>query len=73
MKQSIDIKILFEHEEDYYKPERVVKFYSNNYIEYEGNSDRNKTLPIKEYLDEIKPCLKDIKKVSKNLIHGKLN
>ena len=23
-------------------------FYSNNFIEYEGNADRNKTLPIKK-------------------------
>ena len=35
---------LFEHEEDYYKPVRVGNFWSNNYIEYENNSDRNKTL-----------------------------
>ena len=35
-------------------------FYSNNYIEYETNGDRNKTLSIKECFDEIKPYLKDI-------------
>ena len=29
-------------------------------MEYESNADINKTLLIKEYLDEIKPCLKDI-------------
>ena len=39
MKQSIkdrvirDIKNLLEHEEDYYRPVRVGKFYSSNYIE----------------------------------------
>ena len=35
-------------------------FLSNNYIEYENNGDRNKTISIKEYLDEIKLYLKDI-------------
>ena len=29
-------------------------------MEYEINGDRNKTLSIKEYLDEIKPYLKNI-------------
>ena len=40
-----DIKNLFEQEEkDYYKPVRVGNFYSNNYIEYKTNGDRNKTI-----------------------------
>ena len=42
-----DIKNHFEHEkeeENYYKPVRVNIFWSNNYIEYESNDDRNKTL-----------------------------
>ena len=42
-----DIRIVLEHEEDYYKPVRVGNFYSNNYIEYESNGYINKTLPIK--------------------------
>ena len=41
----------------------VENFYSNNYIQYENNCNINKTLSIKERLDEI----------SKNLIHGKFN
>ena len=49
-----NINILFEQEKDYYKPLRVF------HIEYESNGDRNKTLSIKEYLDVIKPYLKDI-------------
>ena len=47
------IKNLFEHEkeeENYYKPVRVNNFWSNNYIEYESNSDTNKTLSVEEYL-----------------------
>ena len=30
-----------------------------NYIEYESNGDRNKTLSIEEYLNKIRPYLKD--------------
>ena len=57
-----DIKNLFEHEEEenYYKPVRVSNFWSNNYIEYESNGDRNKTLSVEEYLNKIRPYLKDI-------------
>ena len=49
-----DVKTLFELE-DLYKPVQVVNFYGNNYIEYVGNGDENKTLLIKEYQDKIKP------------------
>ena len=42
-----DIKNLLS-KEDYYKPIRVGNFYSSNYIEYESNGDRNKTLSVKE-------------------------
>ena len=56
-----DIKNLFEHEEkNYYKPVRVSNFRSNNYIEYESNVDRNKTQSVEEYLNKIRPYLKDI-------------
>ena len=44
-----DIKNLFEHEkeeENYYKPARIRNFWSNNYIECESNSDKNKTLSV---------------------------
>ena len=39
---------------------RIGSFYSNNYIENESIGDRNKTLSLKEYLNEIKRNLKDI-------------
>ena len=50
MKQSEtepwDIINLFDNEEEVYdKPVRIGNFWSNNYIEYECNSDRNKILP----------------------------
>ena len=43
-----DIKNLFVHKEEKkcYKPVRVRNFWGNNYIEYESNQDRNKTLPV---------------------------
>ena len=39
-----DIKKLFEEEVDFYKLATEGSFYSSNYIEYEINSDINKTL-----------------------------
>ena len=59
-----DIKSLFEYEkeeENYYRPVRVSNFWSNNYIHYKNNGDRNKTLSFEERLNKIKPYLKDIK------------
>ena len=38
----------------------VNKFWSKNYIEYEGNRDGNKKLSVAEYLNKIRPYLKDI-------------
>ena len=57
-----DIRNLFENEkeENYYKPVRVSNFWSKNYIEYEINGDRNKTLSVEECLNKIRPYLKDI-------------
>ena len=71
-----DNKNLFENEEeDYYKPVRISNFWSNNYIEYEINGDKNKTYQLKkEYLNKIRPYLKDILNDLKNfLIHEKFN
>ena len=56
------VKNLFEYkeEENYYKPVRVSNLWSNNCVEYESNDDRNKTLSVEEYLNKIRPYLKDI-------------
>ena len=53
-------KIIINH-----KPVRVSNFWSKNYIEYESNGDRNKTLLVKEYLNKISPYLKDNKSSQK--------
>ena len=43
-----DIRNLFEKEkEDCFKPVRVGKFWSRNYIEYESNGDRSKHYQLK--------------------------
>ena len=44
----------------YYKPVRVSNFWSNNYIKYQSNGDRNKTQSVERYLNEIRPYSKDI-------------
>ena len=67
-KESKEIKTLFKHEEEetFYKPVRASNFWRNNYIEYESNSDRNKTLSVEEYLIKIRPYLKDINNLKKS-------
>ena len=62
-----------EEEENYYQPVKNGNFYGNNYIKYESNDDRSKTLSIKEYLEKIKPYLKDILNNLNKLINGKFN
>ena len=52
-------------------------FWSNSYINYERNSDRNKILSFEEYLDKIRPYLKDVidnlKKSDTSKIQSKIN
>ena len=45
---------------NYYKLVRAGGFWSNNHIECESHGDRNKTPSVKEYLNKIRPYLKDI-------------
>ena len=44
---NIDIRTLFQQENDYYKLARLGYFDNNNHIDYEGRSDRNKNLLVK--------------------------
>ena len=50
-----DIRILSvtENEEDFYEPKRVNNFQNNNYIKHESNGDKNRNLPLDEYLHKI--------------------
>ena len=52
---------LLKPKEDNYQPIKIGNGFSSNYIEYRSNGDKDKTLSIKDYLDEIKPYLSDIK------------
>ena len=66
------IKNIFEqYEEDYYNPITVGNLYSNSFIEYESNGDRNNILSIKKY-GEIKPCLKDVINNIKKFVSWKI-
>ena len=56
-----DIRNLFEDKkEDYYRLVKEIIFWCNNYIEYESNGDRNKTLSAEEYFNKIRSWVKDI-------------
>ena len=41
-----DIRILFEQEDDYYKPIKTGNFWNNNYIKYESNGVHQYLKPI---------------------------
>ena len=47
-------------DEDYYKPIKTNDAFNSNYIEYESKGDKNKTLSIRECLNQIRPYLGDI-------------
>ena len=57
-----DVRNLFNlsTDEDYYKPMRTNSSFNVNYIEDESEGDMKKTLSIKEYLDMIRPYLRDL-------------
>ena len=54
------IRMLFEQEYNCYEPTRVGNFWNNTCIKYENNGDGNKNVSVKEYLNKIKPYLRDI-------------
>ena len=55
-----DKRTLYKLKKDYYEPIRNGNAFKINYIEYESNGDKDKTLSIKEYLDEIRPYLNNL-------------
>ena len=56
-----DIRNLFEHEEDHYKPVRVSKFRVIIIFNMKVTVIKNKTLSV-EYLSKIRPIINDLKK-----------
>ena len=56
-----EIKSLFyEINEDYYEPVKTKIAFKGNYIEYETRGDKGKNLSPEEYLDMIRPHLRDM-------------
>ena len=56
-----------------YKLVRLNNFWSNNCIEYESKGDRINTLSVEEFLNKIRPYIKDVINNLKNLTRGKFN
>ena len=50
-------------------PVRLSNLWSNSYIEQEGNGHKNKIVSVEEYLNKIRPYLKDIKSDLKKSLH----
>ena len=46
--------------EDYYAPIKAKSAFDDNYIEYESRGDKDKHFLLQNYLDIIKPFLRDI-------------
>ena len=57
-----------EINEDYYRPIKTKGAFNDNYMEYESRGDKDKNLSIEDYLDIIKPFLRDMINNKKN--HG---
>ena len=49
----------------YYKPILVKSFYKDGYKEYQSRGDMTKSLSVEEYLDKIKPYLKELTDIHK--------
>ena len=56
-----DVGNLFgEADEDYYEPIKTKSTFNGNYIEYESKGDKDKNELPEEYLDMIRPYLRDM-------------
>ena len=55
-------------DEDYYKPIKTKGAFNNNYIEYESRGDKDKNLSPEDYLDIIRPFLRDM--INNNRTYG---
>ena len=51
-----------------YRPKRTKDAFNDNYIEYESKGDKNKNLSPEDYLDIIKPFLRDM--INNHKTHG---
>ena len=57
-----DIGHLFNEitKENYYEPIEIKSAFDDNYIEYESRRDNDGNLSLEEYLNIIRPCLRDM-------------
>ena len=57
-----DIRHLFNEitEENYYEPIEIKSTFEGNYIEYESREDNDDNLSLEEYLNIIRPYLRDM-------------
>ena len=63
------IENLFDEiNKDYYKPIKTKGAFNDNYIEYESRGDKDKNLSPEDYLDIIRPFLRDI--INNHKTHG---
>ena len=52
--------------EDYYKPIKTNRTFNDNYMEYESRGDKDRNLSLEDYLNIIRPFLKDMINNHKN-------
>ena len=57
-----------EIQKNYYKPIRTKDAFNDNYIEYESKGDKDKNLSPEDYLDIIRPFLRDM--INNHKTHG---
>ena len=57
-----EIENLFNkiREEEYYEPIKIRDSFDDNYIEYESRGDKDNNLSLEEYLNIIRPYLRDM-------------
>ena len=57
-----EVKYLFNeiNEEDYYEPIKIKHSFDDNYIEYESRGNTDNNLSLAEYLNIIRPYLRDM-------------
>ena len=67
LKNSLE-ELREEIKRNYYKPIRTKDAFNDNYIEYESRGDKDKNLSPEDYLDIIKPFLRDM--INNHKTHG---
>ena len=56
----IDLRFLYEAEENYYESRKIKVPFGGNYVKYESNGDTGDISSIEDYLNKIRPYSSDI-------------